>query len=258
MLISLALALAAEPAAEAPPPAPAPPIYRHGPAAPPPPPPPPRGGKRPTPARQIGGAFGIEDYPAAAAEAGLEGTTTIRFAVHKDGKVGDCAVAISSGHSELDAAACRLAQERFRFRPATNHKGKPVADMATRRIVWELGVPPAPPGVVVRAERIGEPELVQSDYPEEAKRLRVGGDVRVLLTLGADGRARKCEVRNSSGQPSLDGATCAIALERIRYRPARDAAGRPVEDVDFYEIEWRFIRSPAAVPPSTSPPADNR
>ena len=262
MLISLALALAAEAAAYAPAPPP-PPIYRDGPVAapPPPPPPPPKRWPKSAPARQIAGTIGPDDYPAAAVAAGAEGSVTIRIAVLKDGRVGDCVAAISSGNADLDAASCRLARERFRFRPATDRKGRPISSLATRRIVWtQPGPPPAPapPGVTVRARPVETPKLVLADYPEEAKRLRVGGDVRMLLVVGADGRPKKCDIAVSSGQPSLDRASCAIALERIRYEPARDASGRAVEDADYYEIEWRFIRSPAPPAPSTSPPPDSR
>jgi protein TonB len=49
------------------------------------------------------------------------------------------------------------------------------------------------------------------------------------LLVGADGRVRDCRITASTGLPSLDSATCAAAVRRLRWLPARDRLGRPVE-----------------------------
>lgn len=51
--------------------------------------------------------------------------------------------------------------------------------------------------------------------------------VYIRFVVGANGRARDCAVTRSSGRPELDRETCAAIVERLRYRPGTDAAGRP-------------------------------
>lgn len=57
----------------------------------------------------------------------------------RDGRVTRCAVTSSSGSPELDAATCRLIEERFRYNPARTVDGDPVADVAGRTQRWWLG-----------------------------------------------------------------------------------------------------------------------
>jgi len=67
------------------------------------------------------------DYPAAgrADRAGRE--VVIVLAVAADGSVTGCRVARPSGNDEADTITCRLAQQRFRFRPARDGQGRPIA-----------------------------------------------------------------------------------------------------------------------------------
>ncbi|WP_300973886.1 energy transducer TonB [Sphingomonas sp. LHG3406-1] len=58
------------------------------------------------------------------------------------------------------------------------------------------------------------------------------------LLIGRDGRALDCRIARSSGLPALDAATCRAALRRLRWAPARDTAGRPVEAWARGEEEW--------------------
>jgi protein TonB len=53
---------------------------------------------------------------------------------------------------------------------------------------------------------------------------------RVLVTFDVqlDGRASNCQVFQSVGVPSIDAETCALVVRKLRFRPARDTAGRPV------------------------------
>jgi len=54
-------------------------------------------------------------YPKFARERGVEGATTIRFTLRRDGSVADVDVAKSSGHSRLDSAAQRSVSEAAPF-----------------------------------------------------------------------------------------------------------------------------------------------
>lgn len=84
-------------------------------------------------------------------------------------------------------------------------------------------------GIAARAERISG-AIVNADYPRAAKRAGIEGTVRVVYTVGTDGRARDCRVTGSSGSEELDSTTCELVERRFRYRPARDAEGRPVPE----------------------------
>ena len=56
------------------------------------------------------------------------------------------------------------------------------------------------------------------------------GTVQASLTIGPDGRVVGCNVTRSSGNSSLDGATCNILRRRAKFTPARDSNGKPTTD----------------------------
>jgi periplasmic protein TonB len=87
------------------------------------------------------------------------------------------------------------------------------------------------------------------DYPVEAMRNGDQGRVIVDLRIGTNGRARSCRIVQSSGHQALDVKTCEIMLRRAKFSPARDAAGRAVEDtLRAPPIEWRLQEDPAPEP----------
>lgn len=67
------------------------------------------------------------DYPAASRDARIGKRVVILLTVTADGRVSECKVWRASGVPEADAVTCKLAQDRFRFRPATDADGNPVA-----------------------------------------------------------------------------------------------------------------------------------
>ena len=71
--------------------------------------------------------------------------------------------------------------------------------------------------------------LTQRDYSGGSRRGWPKGK-RVLVTFAVElnGRASDCKVFTSSGVPAIDAETCRLVLTRLRFRPARDEAGRPV------------------------------
>lgn len=91
----------------------------------------------PTPAQKTGGSISNDDYPASAERAEAEGTTRITLTVGPNGRATGCTVSGSSGNSALDSTACRLAQSRFRFKPATRN-GQPVQGSYSTSVVWQL------------------------------------------------------------------------------------------------------------------------
>ncbi len=79
-----------------------------------------------------------EDYPRRAMRAGAEGTVSVLFTVGTDGRVDGCRVTRSSGNADLDSTTCRLIEQRFRYKPATDAEGKPVPELMTKTYDWLL------------------------------------------------------------------------------------------------------------------------
>jgi protein TonB len=94
--------------------------------------------------------------------------------------------------------------------------------------------PPAPPPTRAKGE-IGE-----ADYPAASLRNHEQGLVRVRVTVTPQGRVSACTVIASSGFPNLDAGTCRLFLTRVRYSPARDDTGQPVEDIVEEKMTWRI------------------
>lgn len=66
------------------------------------------------------------DYPAATREQRLGDYVIVALTVGVDGRVRACRIHRASQDPQSDQITCRLAQERFRFRPATDTSGNPV------------------------------------------------------------------------------------------------------------------------------------
>ena len=97
-----------------------------------------------------------------------------------------------------------------------------------------LGDAPLPLAAVARP-----PELlsrVLPEYPPRARALAVEGQVLLEMVLDRDGRP-EADVRIVRSLPLLDAAAIA-AVRQWRFRPARDAEGRPVRVV--MQVPVRF------------------
>jgi protein TonB len=70
---------------------------------------------------------------------------------------------------------------------------------------------------------------MQDNYPAHALQAHEQGTVGVALTVGTDGRAKECLVTRSSGYPDLDKAACEQFTNSVRYKPATDDKGNPIE-----------------------------
>ena len=101
-------------------------------------------------------------------------------------------------------------------------------------------------------------KIKDSDYPRDAMLAHVQGTVSVRYTVETDGRATHCTVTRSSGSTSLDVTTCRLIEERYRFRPAKDAAGRPVISFVGGDHEWYIEDDKSAGSDDTPPPRDPR
>ncbi|MCJ2184909.1 energy transducer TonB, partial [Novosphingobium sp. 1949] len=76
------------------------------------------------------------------------------------------------------------------------------------------------------------------DYPRASRDLRIGHAVVIDLSVGPDGRVHACRVSRPSPDPDADRITCALATQRFRFRPARDASGRAVGALYRWQQRW--------------------
>lgn len=79
-----------------------------------------------------------------------------------------------------------------------------------------------------------------SDYPAAALRTATQGRVILRITVTAEGQAADCAVVATSGNAQIDAISCQVAVRNGRYRPALDAAGRPVTIATVFTVTWRL------------------
>lgn len=81
----------------------------------------------PTPLGDVGRWVRADDYPSGALQRTRQGEVVFQLTVDELGKVDDCKILSSSGHSELDERVCTVMQSRAKFQPALDNKGQAVA-----------------------------------------------------------------------------------------------------------------------------------
>jgi protein TonB len=76
-----------------------------------------------------------------------------------------------------------------------------------------------------------------SDFPipPGGREARIGKSVIVALTISPNGRATACRVYQPSGFPESDAIVCRLAIERLRFKPATNAAGEPVTATFYWK-----------------------
>lgn len=92
--------------------------------------------------------------------------------------------------------------------------------------------------------------IKDSDYPRAALEARIGGTVYLRFIVGVKGRVTDCAVTRSSGNAELDETTCRLIKQRFRYKPTRDASGRPVPEQVIGEHSWTVYDG---IDPSSGP-----
>jgi protein TonB len=84
------------------------------------------GGRAAKPVKIAGDIVSTRDYPSATRDLRLGSAVTILLTITEQGRVAGCRVIRPSRDPEADQITCRLASERFRFRPALDASGHPV------------------------------------------------------------------------------------------------------------------------------------
>jgi protein TonB len=91
-----------------------------------------------TPPRWKKGRIKDSDYPRAAGESGAGGTVSVRYRIELDGRVTGCVITRSSGNAVLDETTCRLIEQRFRYDPSRDARGRPVISYIVRDNEWVI------------------------------------------------------------------------------------------------------------------------
>lgn len=94
--------------------------------------------------------------------------------------------------------------------------------------------------VITRPEHISGVIDNARDYPTPAggRAERRGTQVIVRVIVGIDGRARDCSIYRASPDPEADLRTCELVVERLGFRPARNANGDPVDAPFYWRQRW--------------------
>ncbi|HWT13829.1 MAG TPA: energy transducer TonB, partial [Allosphingosinicella sp.] len=98
-----------------------------------------------SPPRWLRGRIRDSDYPPGLGEAGIGGTVSVRYTVETDGRVSGCMVTRSSGSGALDRTTCRVIEERFRFDPSRDGRGRPIRSQIVENHEWVVEDLPAEP-----------------------------------------------------------------------------------------------------------------
>ncbi len=85
---------------------------------------------------QIRGRLTVDDFPFGLIGPGERASVRLSYVVETDGRVTNCRIQRSSGFAEVDAMACRLIEQRFRYRPARNAAGEPVRTGVEETHTW--------------------------------------------------------------------------------------------------------------------------
>lgn len=86
--------------------------------------------------RRTAGRMSYSDLPETALALGEEAAVTVVFAVEADGRVTGCRVDRASGRPAIDSLTCRLIEQRFRYRPALDRRGRPVRSHVRETHEW--------------------------------------------------------------------------------------------------------------------------
>lgn len=78
------------------------------------------------------------DYRTVWINRGYSGVASFALEIDQRGRVTNCEITGSTGHSALDLATCRLLERRARFHPARDGDGAAVAGSYTSSVAWRI------------------------------------------------------------------------------------------------------------------------
>jgi hypothetical protein len=170
-------------------------------------------------------------------------TTALRFGTRKAGP--RTLIWINVARADLEAlrraGVVDLAGDGLHERFAVPKIGAVLDSMdscnADLRHYWNVEAPPPHPAEPLKplAQYFSD-----DDYPSQALFEHATGRSRVVMMIDETGMLKDCLVEETSGVAVLDAMTCDVLRERAKFRPAADAAGKPVKSVLTQGVVWRF------------------
>ena len=94
--------------------------------------------------------------------------------------------------------------------------------------------------------------VTREEYPSDLLKKKEQGKAELAFTIAADGRPTGCRAEKSSGVPRIDQLACEMVQERLQYRPATAADGRPIEARGTYTVDWTLLDPKAKAAPAGS------
>jgi TonB family protein len=150
-------------------------------------------------------------WPAAAANAGVQGVAGMRCRVAADGSVGDCAPLIETPKGQGFGAALVTLAPKYRF--SASDAGQVVVVQASWP-AWDTG-----------ADWPGRPALNADAF----SRVTGGGAALVACIVDVDGRLSDCVIADAAGDPSVARGALGAA-KGAKLRPAM-SQGQPVRSI---------------------------
>lgn len=123
--------------------------------------------------------------------------------------------------------------------PTDLHAALTVVDACEDQLLDRWGIDATERAAVAKPPRPIS-EFPYGDYPQGARRDNAEGETIARLRVMTDGHVDECQVVSSSGTRALDDETCRD-LRRMRYQPALDANGKPIEALFIERVDWRLI-----------------
>ena len=88
---------------------------------------------------------------------------------------------------------------------------------------------------------VGPPTWFKADdYPISHIQAGRSFELKIRLTVKADGSLQGCSIEHSSGDKEFDKYNCALVLSRAKFSPALAADGTPVIGVYRARVSWKM------------------
>ena len=156
------------------------------------------GSTLPVPKANPGTWIRTDDYPIDALSENRSGRTGFRVDVNRLGRVTKCTIIVSSGHDDLDDAACDYVTARAIFEPATDKKRKAVNGVYQNAVSWRI------------------PTAI--DLPK-------AGQSTMVYVVEADGTVSDCKFDTTIELPP----SVQVCANPPQFDPRRNAAGQAIK-----------------------------
>ncbi|WP_118856840.1 energy transducer TonB [Sphingomonas mesophila] len=120
-------------------------------------------------------------------------------------------------------------------RPMTAALDRCVADLRRRVGVGDANAPVVPATAAVKLDTL----FSASNYWTTESHAARSSRVTASLLIDKSGAVRDCSIVAGTGSAALDTQSCQVFLRRVRYTPARGAAGEPVATLQHETVQWR-------------------